>query len=210
MSRNQMIFPQCKASLVTQTVKNLPAAQETWVWSLGQKDSLEKGMATHSSTLTWRIPWTEEPSRLHSPWDPKESDKTERLGTNTHNARQAEQVWETAMPPSSHWISIYWVSLYAQRYASPWRCKERKSSNLIRAWQPGQRTRASCLDKQCEQRLQRQKCWSRWKAGCDVDFLGIKLKSQRVPRSESENPWQRNPCWQLNPRNPQWYSSNSK
>ena len=44
-------------------VKNLPAMQETWVWSLGQ-DPLEKGMATHSSILAWRIPWTEEPGRL--------------------------------------------------------------------------------------------------------------------------------------------------
>ena len=42
-------------------VKNLPAMQETWVQSLGWDDPLEKGMATHSSILTWRIPWTEEP-----------------------------------------------------------------------------------------------------------------------------------------------------
>ena len=42
-------------------VKNLPVMQETWVQSLGQKDPLEKGMATHSSILAWRIPWTEEP-----------------------------------------------------------------------------------------------------------------------------------------------------
>ena len=48
-------------SLVAQTVKNLPAMLETWVQSLGQKDPLEKGMATHSSILAWRIPWTEEP-----------------------------------------------------------------------------------------------------------------------------------------------------
>ena len=41
-------------------VKNLPAKQETWVRSLGQKDPLEKGVATHSSILAWRIPWTEE------------------------------------------------------------------------------------------------------------------------------------------------------
>ena len=54
------------ASLVTQTVKNLPAVQETWVRSLGQEDPLAKGMATHSSILAWRIPWTEEPSRLQS------------------------------------------------------------------------------------------------------------------------------------------------
>ena len=45
-------------------VKNIPAMQETWVHSLGQEDPLEKGKATHSSTLAWRIPWTEEPGRL--------------------------------------------------------------------------------------------------------------------------------------------------
>ena len=47
------------ASLVAQMVKNLPAMQETWVRSLGQEDALEKRMATHSSILAWRIPWTE-------------------------------------------------------------------------------------------------------------------------------------------------------
>ena len=52
------------ASLVIQTVKNLPAMQETWVRSLGQEDPLEKGMATHSSILAWRISWTEEPGGL--------------------------------------------------------------------------------------------------------------------------------------------------
>ena len=49
------------ASLVAQMVKNLPAMRETQVQSLGQEDPLEKGMATHSSILAWRIPWTEEP-----------------------------------------------------------------------------------------------------------------------------------------------------
>ena len=47
-------------------VKNLPAVQETRVCSLGGEDPLEKGMATRSSTLAWRIPWTEEPGRLQS------------------------------------------------------------------------------------------------------------------------------------------------
>ena len=51
-------------SLVTQRVKNPPAVQETWVQSLDWEDPLEKGMGTHSSILAWRIPWTEEPSRL--------------------------------------------------------------------------------------------------------------------------------------------------
>ena len=52
------------ASLVTQTVKNLSAMQETWVRSLDREDHLEKEMATHSSILAWRIPWTEEPGGL--------------------------------------------------------------------------------------------------------------------------------------------------
>ena len=52
------------AYLVAQIVKNLPAVQGTWVRSLGREDLLEKGMATHSSILAWRIPQTEEPGRL--------------------------------------------------------------------------------------------------------------------------------------------------
>ena len=51
---------------MTQKVKRLPAMQETWVRSLGREDPLEKEMATHSSTLAWKIPWTEEPGRLQS------------------------------------------------------------------------------------------------------------------------------------------------
>ena len=52
--------------LVAQTVKHLPTVQETWLRPLGQEDPLEKEMATHSSTLAWKIPWTEERSRLQS------------------------------------------------------------------------------------------------------------------------------------------------
>ena len=55
-----------QASLVAQTVKNLPSMQKTWVPSLDWEDPLQKGMATHSSILAWKIPWTEEPSRLQS------------------------------------------------------------------------------------------------------------------------------------------------
>ena len=54
------------ASLITQMVKNPPAMRETWVPFLGQEDPLEKEMATHSSTVACRIPWTEEPGRLQS------------------------------------------------------------------------------------------------------------------------------------------------
>ena len=53
-------------SLVAQRLKRLPARRETWVQSLGQEDPLEKEMATHSSTLAWRILWTQEPGRLQS------------------------------------------------------------------------------------------------------------------------------------------------
>ena len=51
---------------MAQMVKNLPAMQEMQVWSLGQEDPLDKGMATHSSILSWRIPWSEEPGALQS------------------------------------------------------------------------------------------------------------------------------------------------
>ena len=52
--------------MLAQTVKNLPAMQKAWVRSLGQEDPLEKGIATPSSILAWRIPWTEEPGGLQS------------------------------------------------------------------------------------------------------------------------------------------------
>ena len=56
-----------------------PAMQETWIGSLSWEDLLEKGMATHSNILAWRIPWTEEAGGLYSPWSQKESDTTQWL-----------------------------------------------------------------------------------------------------------------------------------
>ena len=67
-----------RASLVAQRVKRLPATQETGVQSLGREDPLEKEMATHSNTLAWKIPWTEEPGRLQF-MGHKELDATKRL-----------------------------------------------------------------------------------------------------------------------------------
>ena len=64
-------------------VKNLPATQETWIWSLGQEDPLEKGMATHFSILAWEIPWTEEPGGLQSTG----SQSHNRLTECTHPAQ---------------------------------------------------------------------------------------------------------------------------
>ena len=68
-------------------IKNLPAMQETletWVGSPGQEDPLEEGMATHSSILAWKIPWTEEPDRLYSPWGHKGLGTLELAYTHTH------------------------------------------------------------------------------------------------------------------------------
>ena len=64
-------------------IKSLPAMQETWVQSLGQEDPLEKGMAAHSSTLAWRIPWTEELGGLQSLG-------SRRIRHNTHSVKQLQ------------------------------------------------------------------------------------------------------------------------
>ena len=64
------------ASLIAQSVQNLPAVEETWVRFMGWEDPLETDMATHSSILAWRTPWTEEPGRLQS-MGSQESDPTQ-------------------------------------------------------------------------------------------------------------------------------------
>ena len=79
MCHNHSIYGTCNLSYIhlclAQTVKSLPAMQETRVRSLGQEDPLEKEMAIHSSILVWKIPWVEFAG--HSPWGHKESDTTE-------------------------------------------------------------------------------------------------------------------------------------
>ena len=69
------------ASLVAQRVKHLPAMREIWVRSLGQEDTLEEEMATHSSICVWEIPWTRSLVG-YSPWGHKESDTVEVTGHN--------------------------------------------------------------------------------------------------------------------------------
>ena len=83
-----------ESSLVAQMVKNLPAVWEVWVRSLGREDPLEKGMATHSRILAWKIPWTEEPGG-YSPWGRKELDMTERL---TDTGRYSVMLTLSVMP----------------------------------------------------------------------------------------------------------------
>ena len=84
---NLLLFYSLWASLVAQLAKNLPAVQETRVRSLGWKDPLEKEMATHSSNLAWRIPWTEEPVGIQSIRH-KESNMTECLSMEDNLSRQ--------------------------------------------------------------------------------------------------------------------------
>ena len=83
-------------------VKYLPAMQDTWVHSLGGEDPLEKGTATHSSILVWRIPWTEEPGS-YSPWGHKELDTTEQL---------------TLLTPFSKWKTFFLGALISILYPS--------------------------------------------------------------------------------------------
>ena len=88
-------LPDREASLEAQTVKTPPAAQGTQVPSLGREDPLEEGMATHSSILVWRVPWTEEPGGLQSGGH-KESGATERLLQQHLTGGSLWQTWETA------------------------------------------------------------------------------------------------------------------
>ena len=80
---------------MAQMVKNLCAMWETWVRSLDWEDPLEEGMATHSSVLAWRMPQTEEPGGLYSPWV-AESDMNERLTlhfkTHTHTHTHTQDI----------------------------------------------------------------------------------------------------------------------
>ena len=78
---------------MAQTVKHLPTMRETQVRSLGREDALEKEMATHSSTLAWKIPWTEKPGKLQS-MGSQESDMTD--GFHSLSFLQKEQVSNNA------------------------------------------------------------------------------------------------------------------
>ena len=115
-------FSQLGASLIAQLVKNPPAMQETWVWSLGWEVSLKKGMAAHSSILilAWRTPWREEPGG-YSLRGHRESDMTEWLA----------QVHKSEWPPSKNkclenmWRrdpvagNITWYSHYGGQMETP-------------------------------------------------------------------------------------------
>ena len=109
-----------RASLVAQTVKNLPTMQDTWVRSLGWEDPLEKKMATHSSILAWRISWTEEPGESRG-----------RTGLNTAERLTLSQicpsVCSAAPLPSRIWLSATPWTAARSRY-SP-NCNETLAMN---------------------------------------------------------------------------------
>ena len=128
--------------MVTQTVKNLPAMQETWVQSLGQEDPLEEEMATHSSSLARRIPWTEEPGGS-SPWGRKESDSTEWLTHTYHSICVWKSHNVSSIPFSqvfvkkwsnlknhleikAEWSILFWIFVLLTR------CEAKSSSGMMR------------------------------------------------------------------------------
>ena len=83
---------------MAQLIKNPSVMQETQVQYLGGEDLLEKEMATHSSTLAWKIPWREEPGGLYSPWGRKESDTTEQL--HFDKVHQGLPLWLSDIEPT--------------------------------------------------------------------------------------------------------------
>ena len=94
-----LLYSYMGASLVSQTVRNPPAMQETQVWSLGQEDPLEKGMANHASILVWRIPWVEEPGGL-------QSTGSQRVGHNwvtEHTRTSLHSLWKILLYPCGEW-----------------------------------------------------------------------------------------------------------
>ena len=139
------------ASLVAQRLKCLPAMWETWVRSLGREDPLEKEMATHSSTLAWRIPWTEEPGGLQSTgsqrvrhiWATSIS-LSFSLGVQTIICLQCRRPefnpWAQKIPWRREWqpTPVFLLGeFHGQRILagfSPWGCKETDVTERLTLW----------------------------------------------------------------------------
>ena len=106
-----------QASQVVQTVKCLPAMRETWVQTLGREDPLGKEMATHASSLTWKIPWTEEPGGLQS----MGSQSQTRLSNFTHQMSSSLISWKTRR-----------VELIVKQFASGQYCRNAYNDKRLR------------------------------------------------------------------------------
>ena len=115
------------ASLVVQTVKTQSAMQETRVWSLGWEDALEKGIATHSCILAWRIPWREEPCRLQSVGSQR---VTTEWSPCTHTECLVQLSWVPPPPPTLAlglkgnntciWLIMRWASCLTNYEIREW------------------------------------------------------------------------------------------
>ena len=97
--------------------KDLPAMRETWVWSLGQEDRLQKGVATHSSILAWRIPWTEEPGGLQSMGlqSVRHDWVTKHTHTHTHTPPLMCSFVLASLILQTNLYSWYFYSIYIER-----------------------------------------------------------------------------------------------
>ena len=128
------------ASLVAQMVKNLPAVQETGVWSLGREDPLEKKMATHSSILTWRCPWMEESGGLQSMgWETARHDWATahtRAHTHTHTHTHTYTLfWHSFLNKQTHHISGGKDKIVKRFQVSPVPCQQKtKPSGVNFFW----------------------------------------------------------------------------
>ena len=107
------------ASLVVQSVKNLPVMWETWVLSFGWKDPLEEGMATHSSIHAWRIPWTEELGGLQSRW-------SQRVGHDWAAKNSTEQHSKNIYP--YYFTTSLFYNVFPSSALSFWLINDSRSS----------------------------------------------------------------------------------
>ena len=103
-----LLLQRARDSKYGSAVKNLPAMQEMWVRSLGREDSLKKEMATHSSILVWRIPWTEKSGGLvHGV--AKESRHDWATKTTTNNRKQRDSIYSLSLALGSEGTSVSWA-----------------------------------------------------------------------------------------------------
>ena len=117
---------------MVQTVKHLPTMQETRVWSLGREDLLEKEMATHSCTLAWRIPWTEEPGGL-------QSTESQRVGQDwatslTHTSELQYRVTRRVWFPVTAEQSLLFFSTHTAKLSIQWTLKTSIWTNQSTCW----------------------------------------------------------------------------
>ena len=122
----------CMTSLVAQTVKRLSTMWETWVWSLGREDPLEKEMAIHSSAIAWKIPWTKELGRLQSMGSQRVGhDWTTSLSFPFPVRPLSPAAWRTAQNSLLVNYSSYWESQFLGRLIrSPGSPRRRKKSRV--------------------------------------------------------------------------------